>query len=139
MSYEKNLILSIENIGLLGYKNNELDKYFESETEEIGDQRVSRELLQIIFKVFGKIANIQYQFGDTSASIRFDVNSKEATAKALAAFESKPLILGKKVAILNLITGQKEQLIYAHINKGQTARKEKYTKKRGARQLKNKE
>ena len=49
MNYQQNLLLKITNIGVIGMIDGQFDRDFRSESQEVKDQRVTREVLKELF------------------------------------------------------------------------------------------
>ncbi|CAL6041373.1 La_ribonucleoprotein [Hexamita inflata] len=111
-TYVKGLIISIQNIGVIGVKNGEVDDRFKPASENLADQVVTRQVLQQMFQKFGEIKYIDFQIGNNSAYIRFKECSPDAARNAL--LEEGIVIGGQKVDI-GVLSGENEEKYWGQI------------------------
>ncbi|CAL6021909.1 RNA-binding_motif-containing protein [Hexamita inflata] len=113
-TYVEGLIINIQNIGVVGVKNGEVDDRFKPASENLADQVVTRQVLQQIFQKFGEIQFINFQIGNNSAHIRFKESSPAAVQNAL--IEERIIIGGQKVEI-SVLSSEKEEKYWRAPNK----------------------
>ncbi|CAL6083209.1 RNA-binding_motif-containing protein [Hexamita inflata] len=108
--YIEGLIISIQNIGVIGVKNGEVDNKFKPASENLADQVVTRQVLYQMFQKFGEIKYIDFQNGNNSAHIRFKESSPDAGKNVI--LEEGIIIGGQKVEIS--VLSREKQGKYLH-------------------------
>ncbi|KAH0572076.1 RNA binding motif-containing protein [Spironucleus salmonicida] len=115
MEFIKDLLLRISDIGVIGVNDGVFDRDFRPDSEDVKDQRVTREILKEVFGKFGFIKHVDYAAGKTEAVLRFSEQDVDATKNVMEEFAETPLVLGQNEVKLSIVSGDEEAEVYKNI------------------------